>query len=71
MGTQVSQMKSISLDSWRLEQVEQMVRVGNVRANSVFEATLPKSFKRPTDTAFLFTFSSSFRPFSSCFSSFT
>ena len=29
-----------------------MLRVGNERANSIFEATLPSNFVRPTDTLF-------------------
>ncbi|KAI5290465.1 hypothetical protein KEM52_000438 [Ascosphaera acerosa] len=40
MGTHVSRVKSVDLDSWTDEQVRSMVRWGNVRANRYWEAKL-------------------------------
>ncbi|KAG9300458.1 hypothetical protein G9A89_010083 [Geosiphon pyriformis] len=40
MGTHISRVKSVDLDIWTPEQVESMVRWGNGRANSYWEAKL-------------------------------
>ena len=41
MGTHISRVKSVDLDSWTDEQLQSVVRWGNSRANKfVFSATL-------------------------------
>ncbi|KAF8945774.1 hypothetical protein BGZ47_001974 [Haplosporangium gracile] len=41
MGTHISKVKSIDLDSWTAEQVENMIKWGNEKANKYWEARLP------------------------------
>ncbi|CDK24507.1 unnamed protein product [Kuraishia capsulata CBS 1993] len=41
MGTHISRVKSVDLDSWTDEQVASMVKWGNDRANAYWEAKLP------------------------------
>ncbi|KMU83699.1 Smap1 protein [Coccidioides immitis H538.4] len=41
MGTHVSRVKSVDLDSWTDEQLQSVVRWGNARANKYWEAKLP------------------------------
>lgn len=48
LGTQISKVKSISLDKWTSDQLEQMERIGNTKANLVWERHLPTSYQRPT-----------------------
>ncbi|KAF9129280.1 hypothetical protein BGW39_004291 [Mortierella sp. 14UC] len=43
MGTHISKVKSIDLDSWTAEQVENMIKWGNDKANKYWEARLPES----------------------------
>ncbi|EMR08233.1 hypothetical protein PNEG_03401 [Pneumocystis murina B123] len=40
MGTHISRVKSVDLDSWTNEQLENMIRWGNARANKYWEAKL-------------------------------
>jgi stromal membrane-associated protein len=40
MGTHISRVKSVDLDTWTPEQVENMVRWGNAKANIYWEANL-------------------------------
>ncbi|KAK9492930.1 hypothetical protein V1508DRAFT_404317 [Lipomyces doorenjongii] len=49
MGTHISRVKSIDLDSWTNEQLQNMVRWGNAKANKYWEATLEKGHQ-PLDT---------------------
>ncbi|KAG9063759.1 hypothetical protein KI688_003871 [Linnemannia hyalina] len=43
MGTHISKVKSIDLDSWTAEQVENMIKWGNEKANKYWEERLPAS----------------------------
>ncbi|KAG0210614.1 hypothetical protein BGX28_009139 [Mortierella sp. GBA30] len=43
MGTHISKVKSVDLDSWTTEQVENMIKWGNEKANLYWEARLPES----------------------------
>ncbi|KAG0350333.1 hypothetical protein BG005_010141, partial [Podila minutissima] len=43
MGTHISKVKSVDLDSWTAEQVENMIKWGNEKANMYWEARLPES----------------------------
>ncbi|KAK3818525.1 MAG: hypothetical protein J3Q66DRAFT_439594 [Benniella sp.] len=43
MGTHISKVKSIDLDSWTAEQVENMIKWGNEKANMYWEARLPEN----------------------------
>ncbi|CAG8589267.1 159_t:CDS:2 [Paraglomus occultum] len=47
MGTHISRVKSIDLDSWTPEQVENVRRWGNAKANVYWEANLPSNAKIP------------------------
>ncbi|KAK7203473.1 hypothetical protein BZA70DRAFT_282578 [Myxozyma melibiosi] len=49
MGTHISRVKSVDLDSWTDEQLKSMVRWGNNKANKYWEARLP-SGHQPVDT---------------------
>lgn len=41
MGTHISRVKSVDLDSWTEEQIQMMVKWGNYRCNMYWEAKLP------------------------------
>ncbi|KAG0207099.1 hypothetical protein BGX28_001575 [Mortierella sp. GBA30] len=43
MGTHITKVKSVDLDSWTVEQVENMIKWGNEKANMYWEARLPES----------------------------
>ena len=40
MGTHISRVKSVDLDSWTDEQLQSVLRWGNARANKYWEAKL-------------------------------
>ncbi|GMF99124.1 unnamed protein product [[Candida] boidinii] len=44
MGTHISRVKSVDLDSWTDEQVKNMVIWGNSKANSYWESKLPDNY---------------------------
>lgn len=44
MGTHISRVKSVDLDAWTDEQVELMLKWGNEKANSHWEAKLPEGY---------------------------
>ncbi|ANB13355.1 Age2p [Sugiyamaella lignohabitans] len=44
MGTHISKVRSIDLDSWSDEQIENMVKWGNKRANLYWEHKLPANY---------------------------
>lgn len=44
MGVHISKVKSVDLDAWTDEQVEQMVKWGNNKCNSYWEAKLPDGY---------------------------
>ena len=50
LGVHISQVRSTTLDTWLPEQVRRMRLVGNVKSNLVYEAKLPKTYKRPSHT---------------------
>ncbi|KAH3674982.1 hypothetical protein WICPIJ_009368 [Wickerhamomyces pijperi] len=41
MGTHISRVKSVDLDSWTNEQTESMLKWGNIKANTFWESQLP------------------------------
>ncbi|KAG0051174.1 hypothetical protein BGZ83_004035 [Gryganskiella cystojenkinii] len=43
MGTHISKVKSVDLDSWTVDQVENMIKWGNEKANLYWEARLPEA----------------------------
>ncbi|ORZ26592.1 hypothetical protein BCR41DRAFT_300799 [Lobosporangium transversale] len=43
MGTHISKVKSVDLDSWTAEQVENMIKWGNGKVNKYWEARLPEA----------------------------
>ncbi|KAK9466650.1 hypothetical protein V1512DRAFT_263129 [Lipomyces arxii] len=49
MGTHISRVKSVDLDSWTDEQLQNMVRWGNIKANKYWEANL-ESGHEPVDS---------------------
>eukprot|EP00871_Galdieria_phlegrea_P001250 jgi/Galph1/2125/GphlegSOOS_G804.1 len=48
LGVHISQIRSCTLDRWTEEQLRRMREVGNARANSLYEANLPRGFRRPS-----------------------
>uniref|UniRef100_A0A7M5XKD9 Arf-GAP domain-containing protein n=1 Tax=Clytia hemisphaerica TaxID=252671 RepID=A0A7M5XKD9_9CNID len=50
LGVHISKMKSIDLDSWTPEQLQNVLRWGNKRAAEYYECYLPKDFTRPQAT---------------------
>jgi len=49
MGTHISKVKSVSLDKWQPEMVEQVRRIGNINANRIYEGKLPANYHRPRE----------------------
>ena len=49
LGVHISFVRSINLDSWKVEQVEKMEQWGNKRANEYYEANLPANVYKPKD----------------------
>lgn len=45
MGTHISKVRSLTLDTWLPSQVTTMQNIGNLRANKIYEATLKRSKK--------------------------
>ncbi|KAF9966980.1 hypothetical protein BGZ70_000520 [Mortierella alpina] len=43
MGTHISKVKSVDLDSWTTDQMENMIKWGNEKANLYWEARLPET----------------------------
>ncbi|KAI5059470.1 hypothetical protein GOP47_0025789 [Adiantum capillus-veneris] len=50
LGVHISKVRSATLDTWLPEQVTFMQGMGNAKANAFWEAELPNSFKRPSET---------------------
>ncbi|KAJ3271442.1 hypothetical protein HDV01_006648 [Terramyces sp. JEL0728] len=46
IGTHITKVKSADLDTWTPEQVENMIRWGNAKANYYWEHDLPKNFQK-------------------------
>ncbi|KAK6457230.1 zinc finger protein [Scheffersomyces xylosifermentans] len=44
MGTHISKVKSVDLDAWTDDQIENMVKWGNERCNAFWEAKLPDDY---------------------------
>jgi stromal membrane-associated protein len=51
LGTHISFVRSVNLDSWTVEQVEMMEAWGNERARAYYEAEVPPSYNRPREGA--------------------
>jgi len=47
LGVHISKVRSVTLDNFRLEEVEQLERIGNIRANAFWEANLPGRGEKP------------------------
>jgi hypothetical protein len=47
LGTHVSRVRSTTLDTWTLDEVEFMRVMGNVRANSIWEQDVPPGWDKP------------------------
>jgi len=45
LGVHISKVKSISLDTWKWDHVKGMEKLGNVRSNKMWEATMPTTRK--------------------------
>ncbi|ESN98737.1 hypothetical protein HELRODRAFT_66893 [Helobdella robusta] len=46
LGVHISKVKSITLDIWNNDHIFMLQKMGNKKANEVYEATLPKNFCR-------------------------
>ncbi|KAF7241706.1 hypothetical protein EG68_10431 [Paragonimus skrjabini miyazakii] len=53
LGTHVSKVKSLQLDSWTSDQFQTLSQSSNLQSRRIFEATLPDSFIRPEKKAFV------------------
>lgn len=49
MGTHISKVKSVSLDKWQPDMVEQVRRIGNINAKRIYEGRLPANYQRPRE----------------------
>jgi len=47
LGVHISYVKSVSLDKWKPEHVQNMKSIGNAKAKQVYEASLPNDFHPP------------------------
>ncbi|CAM9012859.1 unnamed protein product [Wickerhamomyces anomalus] len=50
MGTHISRVKSVDLDTWTDEQIQSIVKWGNEKANKFWEAKLPNNNHVPDDS---------------------
>jgi stromal membrane-associated protein len=50
LGVHISVVRSTNLDTWLPEQISFIQRMDNMKANSYWEASLPRDFRRPKDT---------------------
>ncbi|EGC33922.1 hypothetical protein DICPUDRAFT_153940 [Dictyostelium purpureum] len=48
LGTHISRIKSVELDSWKAAEIETFKQTNNVQANEFWEAMLPIGFIKPT-----------------------
>eukprot|EP00297_Palpitomonas_bilix_P008394 CAMPEP_0113872086 /NCGR_PEP_ID=MMETSP0780_2-20120614/3005_1 /TAXON_ID=652834 /ORGANISM="Palpitomonas bilix" /LENGTH=455 /DNA_ID=CAMNT_0000857553 /DNA_START=68 /DNA_END=1435 /DNA_ORIENTATION=- /assembly_acc=CAM_ASM_000599 len=48
LGVHISKVKSVTLDSWTMDQARNMQRWGNKRVNAVYQGNMASGFKRPT-----------------------
>jgi stromal membrane-associated protein len=51
LGVHISFVRSVNLDSWKVEQVEKMERLGNALAKEYYEANVPEGYRRPGEHA--------------------
>ena len=51
LGTHISFVRSVNLDSWTVQQVQMMEQWGNARAKAYFEAEVPSSYRMPFEGA--------------------
>ena len=47
MGVDVSIVKSVTMDTWKIEWLENCREVGNLKANAYWESNVPPHFRRP------------------------
>eukprot|EP00923_Selenidium_pygospionis_P006623 GHVN01011368.1.p1 GENE.GHVN01011368.1~~GHVN01011368.1.p1 ORF type:complete len:457 (+),score=105.60 GHVN01011368.1:526-1896(+) len=50
LGVHVSKVKSLTLDKWSPEWIDNVLKIGNAVANEYYEAKLPSDYKRPSAT---------------------
>ncbi|GJQ14262.1 hypothetical protein GpartN1_g6053.t1 [Galdieria partita] len=48
LGVHISQVRSCTLDRWTEEQLERMKNMGNSKGRQLYEANLPRGFRRPS-----------------------
>ncbi|EME26443.1 Stromal membrane-associated protein 2 [Galdieria sulphuraria] len=48
LGVHVSQVRSCTLDRWSKEQLERIKNLGNAKGRQLYEANLPRGFRRPS-----------------------
>eukprot|EP00307_Rebecca_sp_RCC1486_P013408 CAMPEP_0119427400 /NCGR_PEP_ID=MMETSP1335-20130426/38237_1 /TAXON_ID=259385 /ORGANISM="Chrysoculter rhomboideus, Strain RCC1486" /LENGTH=166 /DNA_ID=CAMNT_0007453031 /DNA_START=54 /DNA_END=551 /DNA_ORIENTATION=+ len=49
LGVHISKMKSVNLDKWNGDWVDNMEKWGNIRANAVWQANVPSGYRLPTE----------------------
>ena len=50
IGAHITKIRSITLDNWTGQQYNFLRQLGNVKVNSIYEATVPKKIKPTTKT---------------------
>ncbi|EGC34791.1 hypothetical protein DICPUDRAFT_34424, partial [Dictyostelium purpureum] len=53
LGVHISKVRSVTLDKWNFDLLEQMQNMGNRKANQIYEEFMPAHFRKPdhnTDT---------------------
>ena len=53
-GTHISKVRSIKLDKWEQSWVDQLGRIGNFKANEIWEFSFPPSLDRINESSNLF-----------------
>jgi stromal membrane-associated protein len=51
LGTHITQVRSVDLDTWNAGWISTVKAIGNIKSNAMYEATLPKNYDgKPTET---------------------
>lgn len=47
LGTHITKVQSVTLDTWEPEQIEHVKQIGNGKANVILEYAIPNNHKKP------------------------
>jgi len=51
LGSNISKIKSLTLDSWTFEQIQSLQQMGNVKAAAIYLKMLPKDYPQPSPSS--------------------